>query len=136
MVTSTTKNKPRAKTVAKKKSKKRAKPAAITDRPVKAGPATATADDTLELIEVASENTIAASPMVGIHTHEAAEAAKALFRVVTKTPRRAGSQMRHFVKELRNIITGDSELTADPTDRRFADPYPGRRPAKRSGDCR
>ena len=133
MVTTTTKNKRRAKTVAKKKSKKRAKPATTVDRSDKAGAAdtlprrtsraaTATADDTLELIEVASENTMAASPLVGIHTHEVAEAAKALFRVVTKTPRRAGSQLGHFAKELRSIITGDSDLTADPQDRRYADP--------------
>jgi polyhydroxyalkanoate synthase subunit PhaC len=75
-----------------------------------------------ELIAAASENTLAANPLIGIQRSDIAAAARALLGLLRASPQRATLHFAHFLGELSRVIRGDSQLAPDPKDRRFADP--------------
>lgn len=74
-----------------------------------------------EVVTDAAENTLAISPLVGIQRRDVAEAAKSLLKVVAVSPRRATARYGQYLRELGQVVTGNSELAPDPKDRRFSD---------------
>lgn len=135
--------KPRARKTAKTKSeaptKPAAKPASRSAKPAARGTASAaaklteqarqaglsalgTAADVTGLVAEASRNTLAINPLIGLNRRDVASAAGSLLKAVTRTPRRAASHLGRYVKELGQVVKGQSELAPDPKDRRFADP--------------
>ena len=82
----------------------------------------AVAGDLTELVAEASHNTLAVNPLIGLNRRDVATAAKSLLKIVSATPRRAGRHFGGYLKELAQVVKGQSELAADPKDRRFADP--------------
>lgn len=73
------------------------------------------------LVADAADNTLAISPLIGIQRSDVADAAKALFKVVAVSPKRATARYGHYLKELGRVIKGESELAADARDQRFGD---------------
>src|SRR5882757_765308 len=77
---------------------------------------------TSEMSEVASRNTLALNPLVGIQGQDLVDSAGILFRAVTNEPRVATEQWLSFVGELGSILAGKSERAPKAGDRRFSDP--------------
>ena len=75
-----------------------------------------------QLVAEASENTLAANPLIGIQRGDVAAAAMSLLKAVTTEPLRAATHYGHYLLELAQVASGTSELAPDPKDRRFADP--------------
>ena len=86
------------------------------------GKAMGLAADITELAAEASQNTLAVNPLIGLSRRDIATSAKSLLKAVTGTPRKAGTHLVKYVKELGQIARGKSDLAPDPKDRRFADP--------------
>jgi polyhydroxyalkanoate synthase len=74
------------------------------------------------LISDATQNTLAANPLIGLQRGDVATAAKSMLKAFASAPGAATKQYGGYLKELGKIVKGDSELAADPKDRRFADP--------------
>jgi polyhydroxyalkanoate synthase len=75
-----------------------------------------------ELVGEASENTLAINPLVGLRPRDVASGASSLLEVIRRSPGRAVRHYGGYLKELRKVAQGRSELAPDPKDRRFADP--------------
>ncbi|HTT10089.1 MAG TPA: alpha/beta fold hydrolase [Burkholderiaceae bacterium] len=75
-----------------------------------------------ELVAEAAQNTLAANPLIGLRPRDIAVAAGSMLKAVTSAPRKAARQLRSYLKEVGDVVKGDSELAPDPKDRRFADP--------------
>ncbi len=75
-----------------------------------------------ELIAEASQNTLAANPLIGIQGSDVAAAARSLLGLIAVSPQRATLHFASYIKELTSVVKGDSTLAPDPKDRRFADP--------------
>ena len=75
-----------------------------------------------ELVTEASRNTLAVNPLLGLRRRDIATSAKSLLKAVTRSPRTAGTHYAKYLKELSQIVQGNSELAPDPKDRRFVDP--------------
>jgi poly[(R)-3-hydroxyalkanoate] polymerase subunit PhaC len=75
-----------------------------------------------DMSEVASRNTLALNPLVGIRGEDLAESASILFKAITNEPRVATEQWLSFIGELGSIAAGKSERAPKAGDRRFSDP--------------
>lgn len=87
-----------------------------------AGTAMAVAGDLTELVAEASHNTLAINPLLGLSRRDVAGAAKSLLKAVAATPKKATLQYGRYLKELKQVVQGKSDLAPEPKDRRFADP--------------
>ncbi|MDC8783791.1 alpha/beta fold hydrolase [Roseateles koreensis] len=65
---------------------------------------------------------MAFNPLIGVRGGDMATAAKALLKAVVVSPRKAGANYALYLKELGRVVRGNSQLAAEPKDRRFSDP--------------
>jgi poly[(R)-3-hydroxyalkanoate] polymerase subunit PhaC len=77
---------------------------------------------TVDLSEIASRNTLALNPLVGIRGQDLVDSAGILFKAVMNEPKVATEQWLSFVSELGSIVAGKSERTPKAGDKRFSDP--------------
>jgi polyhydroxyalkanoate synthase subunit PhaC len=75
-----------------------------------------------QLVAQASENTLAANPLIGIESHDIAAAAVSFVKAVATAPIKVASHYGHYLNALSEVARGTSDLVPDPKDRRFADP--------------
>lgn len=75
-----------------------------------------------EIADEAAQNTLALNPLVGIRNEDLVKAAGTVMRAVASQPQLMAQQWMAFATEFGKIVTGQSEIAADPKDRRFADP--------------
>jgi polyhydroxyalkanoate synthase len=75
-----------------------------------------------QIADEAAENTLALNPLVGMRAEDLMAAAGTVIKAVAAQPRLFAEQWLSFATEFGKIVTGQSEITADPKDRRFADP--------------
>jgi polyhydroxyalkanoate synthase len=117
----------KAKAAKAPKVKADAEPAAKTVTATKAAEAAATPETpakslTEQIAEEASQNTLALNPLVGMRTEDLVGAAKTVLGALAAQPQIVAQQWMDFVKEMGRIVTGQSEVAADPKDKRFAHP--------------
>ena len=74
------------------------------------------------LAEAAARNTLAVNPLIGIRARDFGEGAQALAGSVLRQPARAARHLRRYVQALGQVARGESDVAADPKDKRFADP--------------
>jgi len=70
----------------------------------------------------AAEHTLAANPLVGVCGHDILDSVRVLTVEMMKNLGVSAQQYLSFLGELGRIVTGDSELSPDAKDKRFADP--------------
>jgi len=75
-----------------------------------------------EIADDAAKNTLALNPLVGMRTEDLISAAGTVMRALAGQPQALAQQWLSFATEFGKIVTGQSDLAADPKDRRFADP--------------
>jgi poly[(R)-3-hydroxyalkanoate] polymerase subunit PhaC len=75
-----------------------------------------------ELRAQATDNTLAANPLIGIRQEDIMESAGVLLQRIIANPGLAATQYAAFLGELGRIASGHSELAPDGKDKRFADP--------------
>jgi polyhydroxyalkanoate synthase subunit PhaC len=75
-----------------------------------------------DLREQATQNTLAANPLVGVRLEDILDSARLLFGQMLSSPGIATREYLRFVTELGRIATGSSDLAPDAKDKRFADP--------------
>ncbi|MGD9912604.1 MAG: alpha/beta fold hydrolase [Rhizobiaceae bacterium] len=75
-----------------------------------------------EIVDDAAKNTLALNPLVGVRTEDLMSAAGSVMRALAGQPQAIAQQWVSFATEFGKIVTGQSEIAADPKDRRFADP--------------
>ncbi|MGE0499528.1 MAG: alpha/beta fold hydrolase [Rhizobiaceae bacterium] len=75
-----------------------------------------------EIADDAAQNTLALNPLVGVRTEDLIASAGTVMRAIAGQPQALAQQWMSFATEFTKIVTGQSELAADPKDRRFADP--------------
>ncbi|HWE25393.1 MAG TPA: alpha/beta fold hydrolase [Myxococcales bacterium] len=78
--------------------------------------------DLTGLVADAVENTLAFNPLIGLRPRDAAAAALALVRALAGSPREAAALFRAYLKEIGDVVRGDSRILPDAKDRRFGDP--------------
>jgi polyhydroxyalkanoate synthase len=86
------------------------------------GGALETAGALAQLLAQASENTLAANPLIGVESGDIAASAVAFLKAVTAAPVKVATHYGHYLMALSEIALGTSQLAPDPKDRRFADP--------------
>jgi polyhydroxyalkanoate synthase len=86
------------------------------------GSAPPTLSQLADWVADASQNTLAANPLIGIQGRDIAAAAASLLKAVAVSPAAATKQYARYLKQLARVLGGRSELVPDPKDRRFADP--------------
>ncbi len=77
---------------------------------------------TKEILEGAAENTTALNPLVALRSQDLFAAGASVARAMIGQPETFTRQWMTLASDLTNIMTGRSEIAADPKDRRFADP--------------
>ena len=75
-----------------------------------------------QIADDAAQNTLALNPLVGVRTEDLMSAAGTVFKALAGQPQLLAQQWLSFATEFGKIVTGQSDLAADPKDRRFADP--------------
>jgi polyhydroxyalkanoate synthase subunit PhaC len=75
-----------------------------------------------DLREQATQNTLAANPLVGVRLEDILDSTRLLVGQVLSSPGLAAREYLRFLGELGSIATGGSELAPDAKDKRFADP--------------
>lgn len=75
-----------------------------------------------DIAENSAENTLALNPLIGLRTEDLMAAAGTVFQTLASHPQLVARHWMSFAAEFGNIVTGQSEIAADPRDRRFADP--------------
>ncbi len=75
-----------------------------------------------EIAEEASRNTLALNPLIGWRTQDMMEASQTVMKALATSPQNVATHWMNFATEWGKIVTGRSEVSADPKDRRFADP--------------
>ncbi len=75
-----------------------------------------------QIADEAAENTLALNPLVGLRTQDIAAATGSVLKALASHPQALAEQWLAFASEFGKIVTGQSEIAADPKDRRFADP--------------
>lgn len=75
-----------------------------------------------EIAEEAAQNTLALNPLVGWRAADMMQAANTVMKALATSPQNVTTQWMNFATEWGKIVTGQSEVAADPKDRRFADP--------------
>ena len=73
------------------------------------------------LIERATQNTLAANPLIGIRRKEVLAAASTLQAQLVRQPVMVSRQYGRFLSELARVAVGRSELAPAAGDRRFTD---------------
>jgi polyhydroxyalkanoate synthase len=93
--------------------------------------AMASAGTVAGLIADATQNTMAATPLTGLRRADVAAAARSMLKALGTSPALAARQVGRYLKQVGGIVKGDSDLAADPKDRRFTDPAWKTNPAYR-----
>jgi len=75
-----------------------------------------------DIAENSAENTLALNPLIGVRTQDLVAAAGTVIKALAGQPQLVAQQWMSFATEFGKIVTGQSEIAADPKDRRFADP--------------
>jgi polyhydroxyalkanoate synthase len=75
-----------------------------------------------QIADDAAQNTLALNPLVGVRTEDLMAAAGNLMKAMAGQPQLMAQQWMSFATEFGKIVTGQSDIQADPKDRRFADP--------------
>jgi len=75
-----------------------------------------------QIADDAAQNTLALNPLVGMRTEDLMSAAGTVMKAIVGQPQALAQQWMSFAGEFGKIVTGQSEIAADPKDRRFADP--------------
>jgi len=75
-----------------------------------------------EIADEAAQNTLALNPLVGIRNEDLVKAAGTVMQALASQPQLMAQQWMSFATEFGKIVTGQSDIAADPKDRRFADP--------------
>lgn len=75
-----------------------------------------------QIADDAAQNTLALNPLVGMRTEDLMAAAGTVMKAIAGQPQALAQQWMSFAGEFGKILTGQSEIAADPKDRRFADP--------------
>jgi poly[(R)-3-hydroxyalkanoate] polymerase subunit PhaC len=75
-----------------------------------------------ELVTEASQNTLAANPLIGLQPRDIASAAKSLLKAIASSRQPASAHLKGYASELAAVIKGESTVAPDPKDRRFVDP--------------
>ncbi|WP_271411965.1 alpha/beta fold hydrolase [Pseudomonas sp. Q1-7] len=75
-----------------------------------------------ELIGTATNQTLAGNPLVSVRAADLAGSAGCLLKALGTSPLKAGAHFGGYLKALRAIVSGTSEIAPDPRDKRFADP--------------
>jgi polyhydroxyalkanoate synthase len=75
-----------------------------------------------EIADDASQNTLALNPLVGVRSEDLMKAAGTVMKALASQPQALARQWMGFASEFGKIVAGQSEIEADPKDRRFADP--------------
>ena len=75
-----------------------------------------------DLQRQASESTLGLNPVVGIRGKDLLTSARMVLTQAIKQPLHSAKHVTHFAFELKNVLLGQSELTPEEGDRRFADP--------------
>ena len=78
--------------------------------------------DVKEEIENAAENTLALNPLVALRSQDLWAAGASVTRAMLSQPETFTRQWMSLASDMTKIMTGNSDLAADPKDRRFADP--------------
>jgi polyhydroxyalkanoate synthase len=74
------------------------------------------------LAEDAAKNTVTLNPLVGIRTEDLVDAAKTVVKAFATQPAVVTEQWLSFMGEMGKVLTGQSQVSPDPKDKRFADP--------------
>ena len=75
-----------------------------------------------QIAEDAAKSTLALNPLVAMRSEDIMSAAGAVMRGLANQPQAVAQQWMSFATEFTRIMTGQSDVAADPKDRRFADP--------------
>ena len=75
-----------------------------------------------DLKQQASESTLGLNPVIGLRGKDILSSARMVLAQALKQPFHSAKHATHFVVELKNVLLGQSELTPEEGDRRFADP--------------
>jgi len=75
-----------------------------------------------ELVTEASNNTLAANPLIGLQPRDIASAAKSLLKAIALSRQPVTAHLKGYAGELAGVIKGESTVAPDPKDRRFVDP--------------
>ncbi len=75
-----------------------------------------------ELVTEASQNTLAANPLIGLQPRDIASAAKSLLKAIALSRQPVTAHLKGYASELAGVIKGESTVAPDPKDRRFVDP--------------
>ncbi len=75
-----------------------------------------------DLHRQASENTLGLNPVIGLRGKDLLTSARMVLAQAIKQPLHSAKHVTHFAYELKRVMLGQSELTPDEADRRFADP--------------
>jgi polyhydroxyalkanoate synthase subunit PhaC len=128
---------PSARTAAKRNAKKAAR-VTVKQRAARTGQAAAqavrdttstasqgamqVAGELTELVTEASQNTLAANPLIGLQPRDIASAAKSLLKAIALSRQPVTAHLKGYASELAGVIKGESTIAPDPKDRRFIDP--------------
>ncbi|MGO4831836.1 alpha/beta fold hydrolase [Rhizobiaceae sp. 2RAB30] len=75
-----------------------------------------------DIAENSAENTLALNPLIGVRSQDLVAAAGTVMKALASHPQLVAQQWMNFATEFGKIVGGQSEIAADPKDRRFADP--------------
>ncbi|MDH1264105.1 class II poly(R)-hydroxyalkanoic acid synthase [Pseudomonas sp. GD03944] len=75
-----------------------------------------------DLKRQASENTLGLNPVIGIRGKDLLTSARMVLAQAIKQPFHSAKHVAHFGLELKNVMLGQSSLSPEDGDRRFADP--------------
>jgi len=75
-----------------------------------------------ELVTEASQNTLAANPLIGLQPRDIVSAAKSLLKAIALSRQPVTAHLKGYASELAGVIKGESTVAPDPKDRRFVDP--------------
>lgn len=75
-----------------------------------------------DIAENSAENTLALNPLIGVRSQDLVAAAGTVMKALASHPQLVAQQWMSFATEFGKIVSGQSDIAADPKDRRFADP--------------
>lgn len=79
-------------------------------------------DQTVRLENEAAQSTNALGPLIGVAREDFVSAVALLLRETASDPNRAFKHARSMTEDMVKIMTGKSDLSPDPKDKRFMDP--------------
>ena len=74
------------------------------------------------LSEQASRHTLALNPLVSLRAQDLLDSAGVLFKAMINEPKVAAAEWLSFLGEMSAIVSGKSDRTPQPGDKRFTDP--------------